>query len=372
MNRFDFSAYRDPGTTESVVAALALGRCLARLFFHLQQGWILFKEQLCEPGSPHQRHFQRADQVYNAMASCCRSLAEVDADELFRVIVDAKETSEAEAFPDGCYETRKLMLEELREDNIGEVFGRIVDENIRPGHQRLRDAIRKRVRDNDLKLLSLGEAIEEGLCRNDIYRFLLPTGTWEILDDPNLPTAEEFAELDDYEVNTPTVREDLAISARLVSREPGNVAPHEMWAIQLASCWQDAALAPDEFAITKLRKAIARRKLTRQFLCEQIELLYRTATKRLTGTVSDERLTVTLDPSRIELDGVVYDVDRQVARIFFELQKAGGRRPLKKIIEEHPDDFTANRLDRIKMPAELRTCLKHKSGVSLYLSLPDR
>ena len=385
MDQFIFDPYEDRQVSDPAVAAVTVGRCLARLSWHLQQGWLLAG---APDGSPvwksHQKHFARADRVYSTIASSVFQLEIEDAAELYQEVVDASKTAEDAAFPDGCYDTIRYAMSDRRishdPDRRAEWCREIVEGHIRPGHRQVLAAVSKRLSQKDANLLSLGECIEDGLCRRDVYEFLRPRGIWQELREDDQPTLldQELEDLADYPVDVPACdtsesENDVDLLATL-SRDPGDLAPHDMWLDRLRPELERSGLDVRRECLRGLARAIKRRKLTRKGLRERVATLHDRVCRDLAKSIGGDRLKVDVGskPPCITLDGIPYDVEPEAAYLFHGLLEAGGSRSLTSIKAQYPCVFGKHpHLDRIvkSLPPKLRKLIDSGSGKPTRLVL---
>ena len=344
-----FDPYREQNFSDPAVAALATGRCLARLYFHLQQVWLLYDDHLEHDKSHedltvhHKVHFQKTSQILKVIASTCYLLDVDRPDDLFNHVIAIMNASESEPSLDVCaavvadlQNDCRIELDEFLVTSKGasspdgvrldkaylrdeELLRRFVDDRITPTYDKLRSTICDQLKPEAAKLLSLGMTIEEGLSRPDVFCFLRPVDTRDVLRTSADPTEleKELAELSDFPVDLPHDKKtESEVGSGTASREPGDLAPNENWWDRLRNEWRYNGFDVEALDLNEIRRDYRKRQLTRGQLRSQVERIFCLACRSLTKKFGDGRLAVTTDPPHVTFDGIGEPVEPEVAYLF--------------------------------------------------------
>jgi hypothetical protein len=290
-----YDPYGDSEAANPQIAACEAGRRLARLSWHLQQGWLLGDpaagNRSSEISKASRRHFSLAKNVCNSLALLAYSIKGSDPDILHRGILDSWREIEEAAFPDGQLDALDLQTQEwldtgAREETREAFCQELVRAQVTPLQDRLRQRVKAQLIASDHGVLQLGECIEEGLCRPDVCCFLVRTYLWPVLptEHDRKATADESERMSrltcgdvsldgtsDQVLDAPVFPSTLADT----SREPGELAPHGLWRRKLKSLWRRVGLSSDSLPESlSCRASTWRRQLTRESLRELVDALF--------------------------------------------------------------------------------------------------
>lgn len=320
-----------PGKQEAkhpAIATLQAGRWLTRFGWHLQQYALLGSSYVTDQATASKakkKEFGLAEQALNTLARLSFDLNVMDAAELHDSLVDGwgawriKIDSDTlfDALDNETLQFRGRPEHDRRIDSCGE----LVNQYVKPLVRQLRQDIVSRLDGFQRAVFELGECVEEGLCRRDVFKYLTRSGDWpELFDDQGLAERDRdiesinnwtFEDACKSEVESddraePT--EDTAVLAD-TSRKPGDLAPHPDWPSKLLKAWGRTGMRSGPPAAVKsfidvynehtLRKEQLRRVVTA--LTEQIcgELSPTTEANDLCGHVDNPHVLPQLESRRL-------------------------------------------------------------------------
>ena len=145
------------------------------------------------------------------------------------------------------------LFDELEKDeceNSDKLRESIVDIVVSPRKERLRLDLQNTFR-SEVAWFELGRILEEGLSRPDIYLFQIP-----FLDaSPLVLRADSYStqqlalagRLTSFNANPNNVLIDYSPEVTHITREPGDLIPHELWTSTVRHFWSAAGLTPTAY-----------------------------------------------------------------------------------------------------------------------------
>jgi len=357
------------------VAALYCGRSFARFLFHsVQSALVDFPSRLngnFENDGPSQS--QLAFSALRSLYAHCLNL-EGGAGKASHTIFAHAEELRVNHESDG--EELNRLFDELasgESDEPDALRRSIVEILVAPRRERI-DAAIQQVFSGELSWIGLGRALEEGLCRPDIYIFQQPfLNQYPVLrvDGYSAPQMNPLATIGDNELSDFSRPADNAMDIIHVEREPGDLAPHSLWRSNVEHYWSAVGLGSD--ALQPLADLLKKRDILanlRVALIECVDMLFETAVSSALGGAA--RLSVRIQTGDVMLDGKAFKVEPQAAYLLDDLRRNPGGISFPRLKDQRPDVFGKHeKLVDLKrrLPGELRNVIDSGRGKKVRLNL---
>ena len=337
---YKFDPY-DISTTKIVptsVASYLAGRCTARLFFHWQQCALLGVRPDLRDAQGRQDTL--VGKTIDAIRQLSYSLSAGDdrGRQLREQIERTRIDWQAEFYPDGQINrvdsANRQFAQRPPGSDSGDLCFQVIQDLVNEHFESIRRATLSVLLELDQRIFQVGECLEQGLCRPDIYRYLLNTPDRLILPavppPTNVPEEDEFEDIE--KSNTAQDEEDASEAASVdaveVSQEsqtaqdevvadtswdPGDLQPQDTWMHDVGSTWKIAW--PEEPEPAALEQRRVRRRsgqlVLRADLVAAVEALHEAACRILFthaarstdmnhARTSDTDLKTTVAPRTIE------------------------------------------------------------------------
>ena len=380
----EFSIEPVPAMDDPSRAVLWGGRCLARLSWHLQQGWLLASCEDTKVKQQQAQHITLSFRAFDSMAAIVHGWDIADSGRLSQQVLQIKRDADHVAFPDGIFDAVTCANSEWitcqREGFAEELCRNIVGQYVDPVIQQLRNLLSTSLAPPTQNLFDLGVCIEEGACRPDVHQFVGDYGLWQNLrmneelakqiDECGEISEKDLFDGDDDDENTKTAeKHSPSLVIAKTSRQPADLAPQEAWLKTVPITWNKSGISAGLPASwIEFTRAYRRRRITCDTVRHVVHDLYATAYTLLGGSP----IRVSLDPPTVTYQNMQYQTDLEVALLFKELTSNDPPRSFKQFVEKHRQDLGFySRLDRIKkkMPLELAKLIVSGKGTSLRLLL---
>lgn len=335
-HRFEFDPYSVTAPAVSRVAIFYCGRCLSRIYWHLQQCFLLGSQ--FDPATTAEQirnhkaaHLNDAFQVIDTLSTLVGLTKVHTADSLSREIrrlaTEWKDGLEPDAFRDAIDNATEELQGQPEEVSPAVYCSQLVKDYVDPLYDNLHQSMTTAFQQQRDDLLNLGIQCERGICRPDVYRFLSWNDCWPVLggESASLLDTTDPAE-EEYHAHVGEACEELPAVRTLATKsfDPGQLAPEDGWINDLRAAWTQAGLAESELraSLVVLGQRLNERALRRDDLVQAVNEIQCLACESiLVRSPTVERVTVDVETSRITVDGTEHDVEPHHARMVAEMWK---------------------------------------------------
>lgn len=333
---FEFDPYATTAPAVSRVGIFYCGRCLSRIYWHLQQCFLLGSkfdaattdEQIREHKASHLNDAFRVVDTLSTLVGLTKvETADNLSREIRRLATEWKDGLEPDTFRDAIDNATEEFQGQPEDVSPAVHCSQLVKDYVDPlydnMHELMTTAFQQQLRD----LFNVGVQCERGICRPDVYRFLSWSDCWPVLgEEPASPLeTTDPAEEEDH-AQGGEVRDEVPAYRTLATKsfEPGQLAPEDGWIDDLRAAWNQAGLADVELhpRLVILGQRLNERTLRRDSLVRAVDDIHCLACACiLDRSPTVERVIVDLETSRITVDGTDYDIEPHHARMVAEMRK---------------------------------------------------
>jgi len=321
---FDFDPYSNKTPPVSRVVVFYCGRYLSRIYWHLQQAFLLDSKFDIPPNAEQIRfdkaaHFADGFRVIDTLSTLV-GLTELQTSdnvsrEIRRLATEWKDQLEPDVFRDAIDNATEEFQGQPEEVSPAVYCSQLVKDYVDPLYDNMHKSMATAFQQQLGGLLNLGIQCERGTCRPDVYRFLTWNDNWPVLpDDPPSPLAVPEPTEEEQHGHAGEVRDDVPAVRTLANKSfaPGQLAPEDGWIDDLRAAWSQAGLTNDKLPgpLVLLKQQLQRRTLHRDGLHRAVdEIHYLACESILDRSPTAERVMVDLETNRIAVDGTDHDVE---------------------------------------------------------------
>lgn len=293
---FAFHASVVPADIPPVIASLFAGRYMARSYYHMQQAVLLWASR--DLAHFRDRHYSSASGSLDAIAELIYAINVKDTEkqrlrnELDRDFQAWRRSLFPDRLIDRIDEANREFANRGPEADWDDICRRVVEDLLDEEYYSLRGRLFGELEALDQRVFELGEHIEQGLCRPDIYRHLRTTSVAIVLRREPLPPMDDIEE-DEFDDTTHSPEEEAtdlddasdpegAVVAK-TSWDLGTLRPEDRWFNELPRIWMRACSTELKVvAFRRLRKLVLHeRPILRSDVDEAVEALHEAACQSL-------------------------------------------------------------------------------------------
>jgi hypothetical protein len=306
------------------VAVFYCGRFLSRIYWHLQQGFLLGSkfdsatdaEQIRKHKAAHLSDVFRVVDTLSTLVGLTKvQAADSLSRDIRRMATEWKNGLEPDEFRDAIDNATENFQGQPEEVSPAVFCSQLVRDYVDPLYGNIYESMTTAFQQQLGALFNLGVQCERGICRPDVYRFLTWNDYWPVLgEEPASPldASEPVEEEDRGRVHEALEEMPAVRTLATNSFAPSQLAPEVGWIDDLQAAWTQAGLPGDDLhaRLLILERQLDQRTLRRDSLVHAVDEIHRLACESiLDRSPTTERVTVDLEVNHITVDGSLHGVE---------------------------------------------------------------